>query len=330
MKILHLGKLGNIERYLPSPEYMDGIELVDLPITTSIENVLKQAGDAEYLVADAIASISGELIRQMPNLRMIHSEGVAYNSFDIHAAAERGVFVCNCKGMNAMAVAEQTLLLMLGVLRGVTEGDRAVRSGDQITVKEGYMRRGDLLELSDLKVGLIGFGDIAKCVAKLMKAFQTETYYFSRHRASREIEKEYGVSYLPLEELCASCDMISIHVPVTPDTEGMINEKFFAKMRPGSYLINTARGEIVDSQALADAIQKKIVRMAGLDTVAGEPVKKDNILLNQPREILDRILFSPHIGGITASSFRRGYEMIWEDIFAIERGQKPKRVVNGL
>lgn len=330
MKILHLGKLGNIERYLPSPEYMDGIELVDLPITASIENILKQAEDAEYLIADAIASVPGELIRKMPNLRMIHSEGVAYNSFDIAAAAERGVYVCNCKGMNAMAVAEQTLLLMLGVLREVTKGDRAVRSGDQITVKEGYMRRGDLLELSDLKVGLIGFGDIGRCVAKLMKGFQTETYYYSRHRASAEIEEEYGVSYLPVDQLCASCNMISIHVPVTPDTEGMINENFFSEMLPGSFLINTARGEIVDSQALADAIQKKIIRMAGLDTVAGEPVKKDNILLNQPQEILDRILFSPHIGGITASSFRRGYEMIWEDIFSIKRGEKPERIVNGL
>lgn len=329
MKILHLGKNGNIEKYLPSPEYLDGIEIVDLPITTTVEDILEKAKDAKYIVADAIASVPGELIRQMPNLRMIHSEGVAYNSFDICTAAETGVYVCNCKGMNAMAVAEQTLLLMLGVLRNVTAGDKAVRAGNQITMKEGYMHRGDLLELCDVKVGLVGFGDIAKCVAKLLKAFQVETFYYSRHRASKEIEEEYGVSYLPIDELCASCKMISIHVPVTPDTEGMVNEKFFSKMIPGSYLINTARGEIVDSQALVNAIQKKIIKGAGLDTVAGEPVKKDNILLKQPQEVLDRILFSPHIGGITASSFQRGYEMIWEDIFSVERGERPKRIVNG-
>lgn len=330
MKILHLGKKGNIQKYLPSPSFLEGIEVIDLPITTNINQIIKQANDAKYIIADAIAPISGELIKQMPMLKMIHSEGVAYNSFDTNTARQLGVYVCNCKGMNAMAVAEQTLLLMLGVLRDVTEGDSAVRSGQQIQVKEGYMLRGDLCELSDFRVGLIGFGDIGKCVAKLLRAFQAETFYYSRHRATEDIEKEYGVTYLSLDDLCSTCKIISIHVPVTPDTEKMINENFFAKVIPGSYLINTARGEIVDSQALVAAIQKNIIKKAGLDTIAGEPVKKDNILIKQPKEILDRILFSPHIGGITASSFRRGYEMIWEDIFAIENGKKPKRIVNGL
>lgn len=328
MKILHLGKKGNVEKYLPDKEYLKDVELVDLPITASEQEILKQASDAHYIIADAIAPVSKELIRGMSQLRMIHSEGVAYNLFDIEAAREQGVYVCNCKGMNAMAVAEQTVLLMLGLLRDVTAGDAAVRQGRQIQVKEGYMVRGDLYELSDFPVGIIGFGDIAKCVAGLMRAFHVETYYYSRHRADKAVEEEYGVTYLPLDELCGKCKIFSIHVPVTEETKNMINESFFHKVSMGSYLINTARGEIVDSQALVDAIKKGIIKKAALDTIAGEPVKEDNILVNQPSEIADRLLFSPHIGGITASSFKRGYEMVWEDIHAVEAGRKPERVVN--
>lgn len=330
MKILHLGKKGNVEKYLPGPDYLEGTELVDLPITASEEEILEKAGDARYMIADAIAPVPGSLIRRMPQLKMIHSEGVAYNFFDIDAARECGVYVCNCKGMNAMAVAEQTLLLMLGVLRDVTGGDRAVREGRQIQVKEGYMARGDLYELSDFPVGLIGFGDIARCVAKLMQVFRVKTFYYSRHRADRKTEEEYGVSYLSLDELCASCKIFSIHVPVTSETKNMIGKSFFEKIPRGSYLINTARGEVVDSAALAEAIRAGIIEKAGLDTVAGEPVVADNILVSQPPEIASRILFSPHIGGITASSFRRGYEMVWEDIRAAERGEKPGHIVNGL
>lgn len=328
MKILHLGKKGNVEKYLPYKECLEGVELVDLPITASVEEILEKASDAQYLIADAIAPVPAQLIRGMSGLKMIHSEGVAYNLFDIEAAKECGVYVCNCKGMNAMAVAEQTVLLMLGLLRDVTAGDAAVRQGRQIQMKEGYMVRGDLFELSDLPVGLIGFGDIAKCVAKLMQAFHVKTYYYSHHRADRETEEEYAVTYLPLDELCAKCKIFSIHVPVNEETKNMINESFFHKVSLGSYLINTARGEIVDSQALVDAIRKGIIKKAALDTIAGEPVKEDNILINQPPEIADKLLFSPHIGGITASSFKRGYEMVWEDIHAVEAGRKPDRVVN--
>lgn len=330
MKILHLGKHGNVQKYLPSGLDKIDIELIDLPITEPVEEIIKLASGAEYIIADAIAPITDKLIKGLPHLKMIHSEGVAFNSYDIKAAKDAGVYVCNCKGMNAMAVAEQTLLLMLGLLRDVTEGDFAVRDGRQIQVKEGYMLRGDLYELADFNVGLVGFGDIAKCVAKLMQVFQVRTYYYSRHQVPKEVEKEYGVEYLPLDELCATCGIISIHVPVTPETENMVNDEFFSKVKPGSYLINTARGEIVDSKALVNAIRRNIIKKAGLDTIAGEPVKKDNFLLNQPLDISGRILFSPHIGGITASSFKRGYEMVWEDILDMEAGKKPKRVVNGL
>lgn len=328
--ILHVGKKGNVERYTDPSETIQGFDIVDLPSDTSIPKLLEAGGDADVIIVDAITPVPAKLIEAMPNLKLIQSEGVAYNAIDIQAAARKGVFVCNGNGMNASAVAEQTILLMLGVLKDVINNDNAVRSGKQIETKEGYMARGDLMELADCTVGLLGFGAIAKEVARILKVFGVKTYYYSRHKAEAWDEAEYGVSYLPLEEMLSTCNMISVHVPVTPETREMVNDDFFAKMQDGAYLINTARGEIVDEHALIRALESGKLAMAGLDTLSGEPVRKDHILLNQKPEIATRILLSPHIGGITVSSFKRGYKTAWRNVKKITAGERPDHVVNGL
>lgn len=327
-KVLHIGKAGNMERYAADKKFLEKIHLVDLPMGLEPEKYLKEAKDAQVIVADAIARIPAELIDGMPNLRMIHSEGVGYNGIDLEAADRNYVYVCNCRGMNASAVAEQAVMLMLGVLRDVKNGDRAVYEGEQIRKKESYMKNGNLMELADCKVGLVGFGDIAKSLAKLLNAFQAEVYYYKRTRESKESEREYGASYLPLDELLSSCNIISMHVPVTEQTFHMADDAFFSKMQDGSYFINTARGEVADSAAIVRALKSGKLAMAGLDTLEFEPVQKDNLLLTQEQEIQDKILFSPHIGGITASSFRRGYAMIWKAIQDLEEGKTPSNIVN--
>ena len=330
MKILHIGREENLERY-PAPDSLTGeIQKASLPMEKSTEEYLKAMRDAEVIIADAMAYVPEELILNMPDLKMIHSEGVAYNRIDLSAARKRGIYVCNCRGMNASAVAEQTLFLMQGMLKNVLLNDRGVREGWQIQIKEGYMVRGDLKELSDCKVGLIGFGDIGKCTAGLLAAYHTETYYYKRHPLSEEEEKKYKAAYLSLEKLLAVCDIISLHLPVTEETQGMCDKNFFEKMKEGSYFVNTSRGELVEDQALIHALQSGKLAMAALDTLSREPVQKDHILLRQPEEIQNKLLFSPHIGGITASSFRRGYAAIWENVGRIIRGEKPVNVVNGL
>lgn len=329
MKILHIGKQGNMERFTQMPERVRAMEQADIPMNLEASVYLEQAGDADVIVADAMARIPAELIDGMPNLKLICSEGVAYNSIDCEAASRRGIYVTNNQGMNADAVAEQTLLLMVGMLRQVTEGDRAVREGRQITMKEGFMATGDLRELSDLKLGLIGMGDIARSVVRLLRAYRVETiYYYKRHRLAPNEEQELGITYLPQEELLAHSDMVSLHLPVTPETREMADDAFFARMKQGAYFVNTSRGELVDSAALVRAIESGRVAMAGLDTLDHEPVQADHFLVTRSAEIEKHLLFSPHIGGITASSFRRGYEMVWENVLLVADGQQPKRVVN--
>ena len=134
MKVLQIGKKGNIKKYSAADSFLLQMEAVEMYMTPDIDAYLEDAGDADFIVCDAVAEIPANLIEQMPNLKMIHSEGVAYNQIDTGAAARRGIYVCNSQGMNASAVAEQTILLMLGMLRDVCGGDRAVREGRQIDV----------------------------------------------------------------------------------------------------------------------------------------------------------------------------------------------------
>ena len=328
MKILHIGKAENMKRYTPKVSITQTAEVAEVPMGQTVEEYVSAMPDAEVIVADAIAEIPAELIERLPELKMIHSEGVAFNRIHTAAASAQNVSVCNCAGMNASAVAEQTILLMEGMLKNVICNDRAVREGRQITVKEQYMAEGSLRELADCRVGLVGFGDIGKSTAKLLAAYGAETYYYKRHRLEPEEELMYSAMYLPLDELLDTCDIISLHLPVTDETAGMCDSTFFAKMRPGSFFVNTSRGELVDDAALIHALRSGRLAMAGLDTLDHEPVQADHPLLCQPQEVADRIVFSPHIGGITASSFRRGYAMIWDNIDRLSRGKPLLGVVN--
>ncbi|MGI6055542.1 MAG: NAD(P)-dependent oxidoreductase [Bilifractor sp.] len=328
MKVLHIGEKGNIEKYAAGNPYLSRLEIIDMPRGLTDLEYLSRAKDAEYIVADAISRVSADLIAGMPNLRMIHSEGVAFDQIDTEEAARRGVFVCSSQGMNASAVAEQTILLMVGMLRDVVNGDQAVRDGRQIQVKGGYIRSGSLRELSDCTVGLIGFGSIGRQTAHLLKAYGTRNIlYYKRHPLPKEQEERYGVQYRPLDELLGQSDIVSLHVPVTHETEYMADFGFFSKMKQGAYFVNTSRGELVEDDALIHALASGKLAMAGLDTLDCEPVQKDHVLLEQPREIARRILFSPHIGGITGASFTRSMAMVLEDIRIVEEGGIPERTV---
>lgn len=328
MKILVFGKKGRLQKYTPDPSVYEGYEIAYVSPGDPVEDAIAVGKDADFILADAMAKVPAELIEQMPNLKLIHSEGVGFQGFDIEAARKRHIYVCNCKGMNAVAVAEQAILLMLGLLRDIRGGDRKLREGKQIQTKESYMLAGNLRELGDGSIGLVGFGDIAKAAAQMANVFGAKVYYYDVFRAKPEVEEAYQATYLPLDELLAVSDFVSLHLPVTKDTTGMANADFFAKMKQGAYLINTARGELVDDEALIAALRSGKLAGAGLDTISNEPVQPDHPLLAAGPEVNEKILFSCHIGGITGSSFRRGYEMVWSDIKKVEAGEKPDHVVN--
>ena len=326
-KLLVIGKEGRLAKYAPDPEKLKEYDIAYAPVGASDEELLIKGKDADFILVDAIGSVPGNVIRQMPNLKLIHSEGVGYQGVDMAAAKERGIYVCNCKGMNASAVAEQAVLLMLGVLRDICGGDWNVRAGRQIETKENYMIQGSLTELSECTVGLIGFGDIARATAKLLRAFGAKVVYTKKSPAPADVESRYGVSFLPQDELLAVSDIVSLHSPVNDETRYMADASFFEKMKDTAYLINTSRGELVDSKALVAALESGSIAGAGLDTIDGEPVKSYNPLLQISEEAGRKLLLSCHIGGITRASFSRGYAMILEAIEKVSRGETPDHIV---
>lgn len=330
MKALIIANQDPHDKYRPEGmAILQEVELVFCPSGFSDEELLAAAWDADFIAVDPMATVSAALIRGMPNLKLIQSEGVGFNGIDLEAARERNVYVCNCKGINAEAVAEQTILLMLAVLRRLVVGDRVVRQGGQKQMKEQTMVEG-MKELSECKVGLIGFGDIAQAAAERLRPFGCELYYNTPRRKSEVVERRFGVGYLPLEELVRTCDIISLHAPVTEETRGMVNRDFLSRMRPDAILINTARGDLVDNEALREAIIAGRIAGAGLDTVAPAPTTADNPIVDLPVECADKVIFSPHIGGITTRAFMRAHRLIWQNFEDVRQGKKPRNIVNGL
>ena len=327
MKILIIGEQERSEAYMPALPIVEEAEKVYAEMGTDEAELLARAQDADVIFADAIAKVPGSLIRQMPNLKLIHSEGVGYNGIDVEAASERGIYVCNNRGMNAGAVAEQTVLLMLGLLRDVAAGHASVRQGRQIQVKQQKMVEG-ITELADCTVGLIGFGNIAKATAVRLKPFGCRVVYYNRHRKPEEEEARYGVEYVSLDRLARISDIVSIHVAVTPETKGMIGRKFLSRMKETAYFINTSRGELVDNEAMKEALENGRIAGAGFDTIAPEPTTADNPLVALKADCPARVLYSPHIGGITKSSFRRCHLQMWQNAGRVWKGEKPVDIVN--
>lgn len=322
MKLLVIGDEKRFEKYLPALPIVDEVECAVVARGTSDEQILSQVTDVDFIVADAVSPVSERLIDSLPSLKLVHSEGVAYNAIDVAAARARGIAVCNNAGVNAGAVAEQAVLLMLACLRHMREGDRAVRNGQQIQVKERLMVEG-IRELGDCKVGLIGLGAIAVQTAKRLHAFGCDVCYWNRTRRPAETEEELHVTYLPLDELTRTCDIVSIHVPVTPETENLVDADFLANMKGDAILVNTARGEIVDQVALAAALESGAIGGAGLDTLSPEPVAIDHPLAQLSPAAADRVILSPHLGGITEGMFRRAWTTIWQNIDRVSRGEEP-------
>ncbi len=330
VNICILGDRGYYERVFPDNPYLDGDRCLFLGHDATDDEVVAAMPDAEVLLVDAITPVTAALIERLPRLRLINSEGVAFDKIDLACAAAHGVYVCNNQGMNAGAVAEQAILLMLGLLRGVVAGDAAVRAGRQMEVKLRGMREG-VTDLADCTVGIVGLGCIGQATAARLKAFGTRVLYTGRSRKDPALEAQLGAEWCGgLEEMLPQCDFASIHCAVTPQTTGLVDDAFLARMRPDAYLVNTARGEIVDNDALARALVAGTIAGAGLDTVYPEPVTTDNVLLNLPPEAAGRLLFSPHLGGITTGSMRRGQAHMWDNVARVERGERPTCVVNGI
>ena len=329
MKVLVFGPKARYDLYLPEFVRDMPVEPVFCGAPAPSLQAAADNPDAEVIFADAITPVSREMMDLLPRLRMIHSEGVAFNAIDIAAAREKGIFVCNNKGCNAGSVAEHTVMLMLMALRCGVTGHAAVSAGEQIGFKERFMVS-DAPELGEQTVGIIGLGDIGQAVVRLLRPFGCRLFYYTAHRRPPEVEQELGVAYLPLEELAEQCSILSLHCAVNEQTTHMVNGALLAHVRPGTILVNTARGQLVDNLAVRQALIDGRLGGIAIDTFDPEPTPASHPLVDLPAEAAKRAVFSPHLGGITGGVFRRAHRNMWNSVRLLLEGQRPGFIVNGL
>ena len=242
---------------------------------------------AEFLLP-GWAAVTEPMLERAKRLRMIQKWGIGVDRIDVDAARRRGIPLAITAGSNAAPVAELTLALMLAVYRRIGYVDRAMRQG---LWPKAEMRE-TCFQIAGKTIGLVGFGNIGRMVARRLSGFDAKVIYADARAADRETEVALGVSRVALPELLARSDIVSLHAPFTPQTARMIDAASIATMKQGAVLINTARGELVDERALYEALVAGKLRGAGLDAFDPEPPKPDNPLLT-----LDQVVLTPHAGG---------------------------------
>jgi glyoxylate reductase len=244
----------------------------------------------------------------LPGLRIVANFGVGYDRVDVAACAARGVVVTNTPGVLDDATADLAFALVLAVRRGLVEGDRLVRSGGWATSwSEGAISE----EVAGSTLGLVGLGRIGSAVARRARGFDMSVLYTRRRPADTALAE-----YRELDTLLGESDIVTLHVPLTSETEGLIDARRLALMRDGSCLVNTARGEIVDEDALVAELVSGRLR-AGLDVFADEP-RVPPALFDLPNVVL-----TPHLGSATRRAREAMAQLVVDNLLAVERGDPP-------
>lgn len=267
--------------------------------------VRAEMGQARALVVRNRTRVDRALLDAAPNLQVVGRAGVGLDNIDLAAADERGVVVVAPFGANAGSVAEHTLALALALLRELPEHDRAVRAGE-------WTRRPGR-ELAGRTWGLLGAGATGRAVARLAGAFGMRVIGYDPY-VPPEAARSAGIEICELAQVLAESDVLSVHLPATPETRGLLDAPAFAAMRPGVLLVSVGRGEVLDEDALAAALQQGVVAGAGLDVRGREPP------LRGPLDEAPHVLFTPHVAGITVESQYRIASILAEDIRAVLAG----------
>jgi D-3-phosphoglycerate dehydrogenase len=253
--------------------------------------------------------ITPDLFLIAPRLRAIARTGVGYDLIDLSAASRHKVAVTITPGTNQESVAEQTMALLLALARRIVPNDRAIHGG-------GW-DRALVTPIRGMTLGLIGMGRIGRAVALRALAFRMRVVAFDTF-IHAEFDERHGIDRLPLDALLASSDIVSLHLPLTDATRGMVNADFLGKMRNGSYLVNTSRGGLVVETDLRDALLSGLIAGAGLDVLNREPPEKGNPLLG-----LTNVILSPHIAGTDTLSMREMAELAATTIVELHQNRWP-------
>ncbi len=265
------------------------------------------------------ARVTEEIVRQATNLRAVSNTGVGYDNIDVAACTRRRIPVTNTAGILEDTTADLAFALLSAVARRVVEGDRFVRAGRWREWQFGLLHGGDIHHKT---LGLVGFGHIGQAMARRARGFSMRVLYHTRHRVAETIERELEAKYVERDKLVEESDFVSLHVPLTAETRHLMGKRELALMKPTAFLINTARGPVVDEEALVEALEAKRIAGAGLDVFEHEP-QVHSKLLEMPNVVL-----MPHVGSATAETRFNMARLAAENLLQLLDGHRPARVVN--
>lgn len=304
-------------------QYYD-VEVWDKYTPPPYEVLLEKAKEVDALATLLTDRIDCNLLQQAKRLRIIAQYAVGYDNIDIECATRLGIYVTNTPGVLTESTAELTWALILATARRIVEADHFVRWGEWWRTRTGWhplMMLG--VELKGKVLGVIGLGRIGSRVAEIaVKGFGMKVIYYDVRRRE-DLEKELGIEYRELDQLLQEADIVTVHVPLTKDTYHLINEERLRKMKRTAILINTARGKVVDTEALVKALREGWIAGAGLDVFEEEPLPP-----NHPLTAFKNVVLAPHIGSATYEARHAMAELVAENLIAFYEGREPPTLVN--
>ena len=302
-------------------------EEVQIAADTGEETLVKAVADADALVVRS-SQVTGKIIQAGKRLKVIGRHGIGLDNIDLEAASRCKVAVVNTPEANVLSVAEHVIASMLYLCKKLPQSDKALRSGvfnrsgslPGLVTKLGYTT----LELYGKTLGLVGVGKISRRVAEIAgKGFNMNTIGYDAFLPAETIKAAGVEPCSSLEELFKQSDFISLHVPLTPATKDLVDAKLLGLMKPTAYLVNTARGGVVNEEALYTALKNNAIAGAAVDVFATEPPQQDH-----PFFELDNILVTPHAAAMTDGALLRMALDVAEGVVAVLKGEKPKYLVN--
>ena len=314
-----------IQLLLSVDPVLQNLDLKFMPPGSPEDEAIEATRDTEIILGDYThrTKINRRMIESAEGLKFIQQIAVGIEIIDIEAARERGIPVANIAGFNSIGLAEHAMMLILSLLKKTPIMHAETSRCNWLQVQ--VVGQGSAWELSSRTLGIVGMGSSGTELAKRVRAFTPSILYHKRNRLGAAEEASLGLKYASFDELLRDSDVISIHVPLTDETRGLFGRETIAKMKKNAILVNVARGEIVDAQALADAIKEGRLAGAGIDVFYPEPIKPDSPLIGLPNVIL-----TPHIAGATAECARRGVIYLGRNVARYLKGEKPINIVNGL
>jgi phosphoglycerate dehydrogenase-like enzyme len=308
------------ERSLAEIESMGGCAWVEAKDGIDLANKIDGSSSVKVIVSEYIP-VNDSVLDRAPAVKGVISYGAGYDHIDVEAMNRRGVFVCNCRGENAQAVAELAFGLLLSLLRRIHRADPWVRAGDWVKAGRALPEWASGQELWRKTLGVIGLGQIGSRVVRIAKGFDMKIIGYDPF-IKPELYNRIGVESVSLAELLSRADVVTVHIPLTPTTEKMLDSRAFSSLKPGMTLVNTSRGKLIEEGALIEALQTGRIKGAALDVFASEPLP-----FGHPLTGFENVVLSPHMGALSQEAGDRLSDSVARQVRDILDGRPPECLI---